>query len=365
MMNNKLLALSALLPLTLALAASNAPAPATAATATQPMAATEAQGAAARLVYGLLSDSRYAYRSAPLDDQLSNDIFRRYLESLDGEKLFFTQADIRRFEPYRDTLDDSIKSQNLRAPYDIFGTYVQRVDQRVAYARSLLAKPMDLSAKESWVYDREHAAWAADGNELNELWRKYVKNDMLRLKLAGRSQDEIRKTLDKRYAQLASRVHELRGDDVFEFHECVRDFDRSAHQLHESAQRRKLQHDDAPVAGRHRRGTAAPGRIRRDPHHRARRSGFEIRQSAGRRPRGRRRPGRQRPDDRRGRLAHRRRGRPDPRQEGHQGPPRRDPGRRRHRRRAQARVAGARQGQARGTGRQQEDHRCRRSPHRR
>ena len=216
MMNNKLLALSALLPLTLALAASNAPAPATAATATQPMAATEAQGAAARLVYGLLSDSRYAYRSAPLDDQLSNDIFRRYLESLDGEKLFFTQADIRRFEPYRDTLDDSIKSQNLRAPYDIFGTYVQRVDQRVAYARSLLAKPMDLSAKESWVYDREHAAWAADGNELNELWRKYVKNDMLRLKLAGRSQDEIRKTLDKRYAQLASRVRELRGDDVFE-----------------------------------------------------------------------------------------------------------------------------------------------------
>ncbi|MFT3807286.1 MAG: carboxy terminal-processing peptidase [Arenimonas sp.] len=216
MMNNKLIALTAILPLTLALAASNAPAPATAAPAAQPMAATDAQGAAARLVYGLLSDSRYAYRSATLDDKLSADIFRRYLESLDGEKLFFTQADIRRFEPYRSTLDDSIKSQNLRAPYDIFGTYVQRVDQRIAYARGLLAKPMDLSAKESWAYDREHAAWAADGNELNEIWRKYVKNDVLRLKLAGRSQEEIRKTLDKRYAQLASRVHELRGDDVFE-----------------------------------------------------------------------------------------------------------------------------------------------------
>ncbi len=211
MINRKLLVLTALLPLTLAIAASNTP-------AGKPtgMDATDAQGAAARLVYGLLSDSRYAYRSAPLDDALSADIFRRYLESLDGQKLFFTAADVRRFEPYRRTLDDSIKSQNLHAAYDIFGTYVQRVDERIAYARSLLAKPIDLNAKESWAYDREDAAWAADANELNEIWRKYVKNDVLRLKLAGRSNEEIRKTLDKRYVQLAERVHELRGDDVFE-----------------------------------------------------------------------------------------------------------------------------------------------------
>ena len=39
---------------------------------------------------------------------------------------------------------------------------------------------------------------------------------MLRLKLAGRSQDEIRKTLDKRYAGISERVHELRGEDVFQ-----------------------------------------------------------------------------------------------------------------------------------------------------
>jgi carboxyl-terminal processing protease len=222
-MNRNVLAAAALLPLTLALAAAGTadgarigttkPATSSSTSAFKP---TETQAASARLVYGLLSDSRYAYRPRALDDKLSADIFKRYLDSLDAQKLFFTQSDLNRFAPYRTTLDDSIKSQNLTAPYDVFGTYVKRVDQRVAFARALLARPMDFSSKESFAYDREDAAWASDEAELNEIWRKYVKNDALRLKLAGRSQEDIRKTLDKRYANIGGRVHELRGDDVFE-----------------------------------------------------------------------------------------------------------------------------------------------------
>ncbi len=216
MFNRNLLVFSALLPLTLAIAAASTPAPVAKASASA-MAPTQAQAEATTLVYGLLSDSRYAYRPMPLNDQLSADIFRRYIEALDNDKLFFLKADMDRFAPYRTTLDDAIKTQKLSPAYDIFKTYVKRVDERSAFARSLLAKPFDFSAKESWAYDREKAGWAPDQAALNEVWRKYVKNDVLRLKLAGRSQDEIRKTLDKRYAQQGSRVHEMRGDDVFEF----------------------------------------------------------------------------------------------------------------------------------------------------
>lgn len=209
----KLIVLSALLPLALAAAAVKGPVANHSADTLQP---NDAQAAAARLVYGLLSDSRYAYRSLPLDDALSADIFKRYLESLDSEKLFFTQADLARFAPYRTGLDDAIKNQDLRPAYDIFSTYVKRVDQRQAYARGLLAQPFDFSANETWAYDRDKAAWAADQAALDEVWHKYVKNDALRLKLAGRSQEDIHKTLDKRYAALAARVHELRGAEVFE-----------------------------------------------------------------------------------------------------------------------------------------------------
>ncbi|WP_290890130.1 carboxy terminal-processing peptidase [Arenimonas sp.] len=217
MLKQKLIALSAALPLALAVAAATTPgappANAPAAASFQPSAE---QAAAARLVYGLLSDSRYVYRSKPLDDAMSREIHRRYLESLDGQKLFFTQADITRFDVYRDRHDDAIRSQQLTAAYDIFATYVKRVDERVAYARKLLTQPFDFTKDETWEYDREDVAWAAGPAELDDAWRKYVKNDVLRLRLAGRSQEDIRKTLDKRYAGLGERVHELRSDDVFE-----------------------------------------------------------------------------------------------------------------------------------------------------
>lgn len=213
MLKHKLIALSAALPLAMAMAAgSGAPAPG----ASAHLEPTVEQAAAARLVYGILSDSRYVYRAKPLDDALSAEIHRRYLESLDGQKLFFTQADITRFDAFRLRHDDAIKAQQFQPAFDVFATYQRRVAERVAYARSLLAKPFDYSTDETWLYDREDAEWAASTAELDDAWRKYVKNDALRLKLAGRSQEEIRKTLDKRYAGLAERVGELRGDDVFE-----------------------------------------------------------------------------------------------------------------------------------------------------
>jgi carboxyl-terminal processing protease len=43
-----------------------------------------------------------------------------------------------------------------------------------------------------------------------------VRNDWLRLKLAGKQPDEIRKTLDKRYANLANTADDLNGEDAFQ-----------------------------------------------------------------------------------------------------------------------------------------------------
>ena len=171
---------------------------------------------AAQLVAGLLSDSQVHYRPEPLDDALSAQIFKRYLEALDGEKMFFAQADLDRFAPYRTTLDDAIKSEQLQPAFDIYTVFVQRVDDRIAFARSLIKQDFYFTGKDSWAYDRKDASWAKDGAALDDLWRKSVKNDVLRLKLAGKSMPEIRKTLDKRYAEISRRMHQRTGEDVFQ-----------------------------------------------------------------------------------------------------------------------------------------------------
>ena len=174
------------------------------------------QDQAARYVAHLLSNSRYHYRAEPLDDAMSEQIYQRYLDSLDGDKLFFLASDIAHFDANRDALDDAIRSGQLQPAFDIFNVYVQRVAQRTAVARKLLVRDWDFSIDESYDHDRDEAAWAGSTAELDELWRQRVKNDWLRLKLAGKEAAEIRKTLDRRYAGFEERVRELKSDDVFQ-----------------------------------------------------------------------------------------------------------------------------------------------------
>ncbi len=184
---------------------------------TIPNAPTKDQATAAKLVYGLLSDSRYAYRPRELDDALSADIYKRYLDALDPNKQFFTAQDIAKFDVYRTKLDDAIKSGDLSPAYAVFAAYRQQALARTQYARELLKQDIfDFTGNESFRYDREDVPWAADAAALDTLWRQSVRNDWLRLKLAGKQPDEIRKTLDKRYANLAQNIGELKGEDVFQ-----------------------------------------------------------------------------------------------------------------------------------------------------
>lgn len=159
---------------------------------------------------------RNHYKAVPLDDAMSEKIFDRYFKSLDGEKLFLTQADIDQFANLRTRLDDAIYNQTLNAPFAIFNLYQQRFNERFAYARDLLKTKFDFTVDESFQFDREKAEWSKNEAEIRDLWRKRVKNDWLRLRLAGKDDKAIRETLDKRYENYMSRSRKLDGEDVFQ-----------------------------------------------------------------------------------------------------------------------------------------------------
>ncbi|MCD9095613.1 carboxy terminal-processing peptidase [Luteimonas fraxinea] len=181
-----------------------------------PMTPNADQVAASKLVYGLLSDSRYAYRPRALDASLSGEIFDRYFENLDAGKLFFTQQDITRFEPLRAGMGAAVRDGDVAPALEVFALYKQRVNERITGARELLKQDIfDFSGSDRWEYDREDALWAADSTELDALWRQSVRNDWLRLKLAGKADDEIRKTLDRRYLNTANTVAALNDEDAF------------------------------------------------------------------------------------------------------------------------------------------------------
>ena len=169
---------------------------------------------AARLAAEVLS--RYHYKPVALDDALSAETFDRYLKGLDPEKLYFLQSDIDHLGVDRTRLDDAILTEDLRAPFDIFNLYERRLAERMAYARSLLRSGFDFKRDETLQIDRKDQPWPATEAQLHELWRKTVKNDWLRLKLAGQDDAHISKVLDKRYDTVAKRIGKINSADAFQ-----------------------------------------------------------------------------------------------------------------------------------------------------
>lgn len=172
------------------------------------------QAQAARLTAEVLS--RYHYKPLALNDASSNKIFDNFLDSLDSEHLFFISHDIDQFNYARAKLDNALLEENLSIPFQIFNLYRKRVAERITYAQSLLHKPFNFNRHESYQYDREETAWAESEAVLNEIWRKRVKNDWLRLKLAGKQKQEIIDTLTKRYSNSLSGIQKIKSDDVFQ-----------------------------------------------------------------------------------------------------------------------------------------------------
>jgi carboxyl-terminal processing protease len=159
--------------------------------------------------------TRFHYKPEPLDAKMSEQIFDRYLDALDGDRLFLLQSDVDKFATMRDKLGDAIYNEDLSAPFAIYNVYIQRVTERTNYAREQLKHDFDFTKDESYQYQREKMPWAKTTDELNDLWRKRVKNDWLRLKLAGKKDADIRTTLDKRYATYIDRLRQLNSEDVF------------------------------------------------------------------------------------------------------------------------------------------------------
>jgi carboxyl-terminal processing protease len=160
--------------------------------------------------------SRYHYQAPPLDSTFSAQIFDRYLKALDPARLFFLQSDINGFSWARTSLDSAILEGRLEAPFLLFDRYTMRVKKVRGTIQELLASNFDFTADESFEPDRSEAPWAASDNELREIWRKRIKNDWLRLRLAGNDDNTIRRTLTKRYGHALDRSSKLNSDDVFQ-----------------------------------------------------------------------------------------------------------------------------------------------------
>jgi len=168
---------------------------------------------ASQLITAILVN--YHYRKPLIDNNFSEQVFDTFLKRLDANHNYLLTEDIAQFEKFRFAIDNALRMGDVTPAYVIFNKFLLRWVDRYQFALKQLEKPLDFTIDENYDYDRTELNWAAKKSELDEIWRKRVKNDVLNLKLAGKEIAEIKDLLSKRYKASMRRMAQSDSQDVF------------------------------------------------------------------------------------------------------------------------------------------------------
>lgn len=173
------------------------------------------------------------YDPKDLDDEMSSAVFNDFIESLDGRKRFFTQADLAALKVYETQLDDQAKLGSLEFFDKVDALITARRDECEALYKAILDNPFNFEKKESYEFDPEKKDYAANQEELRERWRKSLKYDaMTKLQSRLDKQNEEPKEGEekeekKSYAELEKESREAVLDNYNDWYKNFKKVNRS------------------------------------------------------------------------------------------------------------------------------------------
>ena len=161
------------------------------------------------------------YASRRYDDALSAQHFIAYLDALDPQRMFFDATDITEFSSWKMALDNAGRRGNLDPAFFMFNRYHEKLKKRLQGILKTLPQTLegfDYELDEYLVINHSNMPWAPSSEELDERWRKRLKNQALSLMLADKHTDEIPDTLVRRYQNQLSRLDQYNSQDVFQIY---------------------------------------------------------------------------------------------------------------------------------------------------
>ena len=161
----------------------------------------------------LLEKAHFSKRH--LDDSVSKQFLKNYLERLDYNHLFFTQKDVDNFTAkFGLSLDDDISAGNTKPGTEIYEVFKKRVEERVVKVKELLKEKFDFSGNRSVELRRDKSPWPKDSAEADKIWRDRIEGELLDRTLMNDKVDAPVKVITKRYDQLLRNLREQTEEEV-------------------------------------------------------------------------------------------------------------------------------------------------------
>lgn len=114
-----------------------------------------------------------------INNELSKEAFKVYLERLDYGKQFLLESDVKALEKYREQFDDMMISGDLAVLDTSSELMNKRIGQIEKHIEAYLSKPLDYNKKDFFETDPKKRQFLKTEKELFEHWERLMKYEVL------------------------------------------------------------------------------------------------------------------------------------------------------------------------------------------
>ncbi|MCP4788822.1 MAG: tail-specific protease [Gammaproteobacteria bacterium] len=161
---------------------------------------------------------QYHYQTRTIDDQFGSDVFQQYLETIDPQRMYLSEADLAPYQHLNNDLDDQLNEGHLDTLVELFNLMQVRRLQAVTYFQGRLQdeqQSFDYAMQESLpIYADKHPR-QPDLAGLRNLWRQLLKNQFINGLIEQETDAQIRARLLKRYDSQIKRLLQVDQRDMF------------------------------------------------------------------------------------------------------------------------------------------------------
>lgn len=119
---------------------------------------------------------QYHYSPKNINDDFSRQVFKKYLEDLDGDKSHFLQSDIATLKKYETSIDDEIhETSPIQFAPAVSALYDLRIKDAISIYKEILAKPFEFTKDETVELDGDKQVYSANETDRKNRWRKKMK----------------------------------------------------------------------------------------------------------------------------------------------------------------------------------------------
>ncbi|MBR4416659.1 MAG: PDZ domain-containing protein, partial [Victivallales bacterium] len=142
---------------------------------------------------------QFHYTPGTIDTKRSSMWFNEYFRSLDYTRMYFLDSDIEEFRSYETVLGDTTNvKRRVDFALKVYERLLLRVQQWAIYSVAAVNAPHDFTLSESIQTDYKNLPWCETMEELQDLWRRRVKNALLAEELAAEEDAEKAKLKEEK-----------------------------------------------------------------------------------------------------------------------------------------------------------------------